>query len=157
MHVLLMINLYFSILLKSKIIRIFFNYILLFFQSTQDSDFVAIPGTEISITRTAFKDNTSFYTLNNKRVKFKDVATILKKNGIDLIHNRFLILQVYIIKYPIKTIYYWYLFIIFMIFQGEVEQIAMMKPKAENEHSTGMLEYLEDVIGTVRYKVSFQY
>lgn len=31
----------------------------------------------------------------------------------------------------------------------------MMKPKAENEHSTGMLEYLEDVIGTVRYKVSF--
>lgn len=31
----------------------------------------------------------------------------------------------------------------------------MMKPKAENDHSTGMLEYLEDVIGTVRYKVSF--
>lgn len=44
--------------------------------------------------RTAHKDNTSFYTLNNKRVKFKDVAIILKKNGIDLIHNRFLILQV---------------------------------------------------------------
>lgn len=41
--------------------------------------------------------------------------------------------------------------------KGEVEQIAMMKPKAENEHSTGMLEYLEDVIGTVRYKVSFYY
>lgn len=33
----------------------------------------------------------------------------------------------------------------------------MMKPKAENEHSTGMLEYLEDVIGTVRYKVSIFY
>jgi len=28
-----------------------------------------------------------------------------------------------------------------------------MKPKSENDHSTGMLEYLEDVIGTVRYKV----
>lgn len=56
--------------------------------------FVVIPGTEITITRTAFKDNSSFYTLNNKRVKFKDIATILKKNGIDLIHNRFLILQV---------------------------------------------------------------
>jgi len=94
----------------------------------QPDGFITMPGTEITITRTAFIDNTSFYTLNNKRVKFKDIAIILKKNGIDLIHNRFLILQ------------------------GEVEQIAMMKPKAENEHSTGMLEYLEDVIGTVRYK-----
>lgn len=95
---------------------------------TAQTGFVPIPGTEIKITRTAFKDNTSFYTLNDKRVKFKDIAIILKKNGIDLVHNRFLILQ------------------------GEVEQIAMMKPKSENDHSTGMLEYLEDVIGTVRYK-----
>jgi len=31
----------------------------------------------------------------------------------------------------------------------------MMKPKSENDHSTGMLEYLEDVIGTVRYNVRF--
>ncbi|XP_050539980.1 structural maintenance of chromosomes protein 4 isoform X2 [Daktulosphaira vitifoliae] len=96
--------------------------------ANQDTGYVAVPGSEVTITRTAFKDNTSNYTLNNKRVKFKDVATVLKKNGIDLIHNRFLILQ------------------------GEVEQIAMMKPKAENEHTTGMLEYLEDVIGTARYK-----
>uniref|UniRef100_A0A2S2P266 Structural maintenance of chromosomes protein n=1 Tax=Schizaphis graminum TaxID=13262 RepID=A0A2S2P266_SCHGA len=95
---------------------------------TAQTGFVPIPGTEIKITRTAFKDNSSFYTLNDKRVKFKDIAIILKKNGIDLVHNRFLILQ------------------------GEVEQIAMMKPKSENDHSTGMLEYLEDVIGTVRYK-----
>lgn len=28
----------------------------------------------------------------------------------------------------------------------------MMKPKAQNENDTGMLEYLEDIIGTVRYK-----
>ncbi|KAE9542882.1 hypothetical protein AGLY_002793 [Aphis glycines] len=95
---------------------------------TAQTGFIPIPGTEIKITRTAFKDNSSFYTLNDKRVKFKDIAIILKKNGIDLVHNRFLILQ------------------------GEVEQIAMMKPKSENDHSTGMLEYLEDVIGTVRYK-----
>lgn len=33
----------------------------------------------------------------------------------------------------------------------------MMKPKSENDHSTGMLEYLEDVIGTVRYKVWFYF
>lgn len=29
----------------------------------------------------------------------------------------------------------------------------MMKCKAQNEHETGMLEYLEDIIGTSRYKV----
>lgn len=28
----------------------------------------------------------------------------------------------------------------------------MMKPKAQNENDTGMLEYLEDIIGTFRYK-----
>lgn len=38
--------------------------------------------------------------------------------------------------------------------QGEVEQIALMKPKAQHPHETGMLEYLEDIIGTTRYKVS---
>lgn len=38
--------------------------------------------------------------------------------------------------------------------QGEVEQIAMMKPKGLTEHESGMLEYLEDIIGTSRYKVN---
>jgi len=36
--------------------------------------------------------------------------------------------------------------------QGEVEQIALMKPKAVNEHGDGMLEYLEDIIGSSRFK-----
>ncbi|CAH1399854.1 unnamed protein product [Nezara viridula] len=36
--------------------------------------------------------------------------------------------------------------------KGEVEQIAMMKPKGPNEHESGMLEYLEDIIGTSRLK-----
>ena len=39
-----------------------------------------------------------------------------------------------------------------LIFQGEVEQIAMMKPKGKDENDTGMLEFLEDIIGTTRYK-----
>ena len=30
--------------------------------------------------------------------------------------------------------------------QGEVEQIAMMKPKALTEHEDGMLEFLEDIV-----------
>lgn len=32
----------------------------------------------------------------------------------------------------------------------------MMKSKAANEHETGMLEYLEDIIGTSRYKESLE-
>jgi structural maintenance of chromosome 4 len=32
--------------------------------------------------------------------------------------------------------------------QGEVEQISLMKPKAEDKGDTGLLEYLEDIIGT---------
>jgi structural maintenance of chromosome 4 len=36
--------------------------------------------------------------------------------------------------------------------QGEVESIALMKPKATTEHEDGLLEYLEDIIGTSGYK-----
>lgn len=36
--------------------------------------------------------------------------------------------------------------------QGEVESIAQMKAKAQNEHEDGLLEYLEDIIGTTKYK-----
>ncbi len=39
-----------------------------------------------------------------------------------------------------------------MTIQGEVESIAQMKPKAPSEHEDGLLEYLEDIIGTSRYK-----
>merc|ERR1712025_1253443 len=76
----------------------------------------------------ANKDNSSHYEVNNKRCQFKDVAKLLRKKGIDLDHNRFLILQ------------------------GEVEQIAMMKPIGQNENDTGMLEFLEDIVGSSRFK-----
>jgi len=39
-----------------------------------------------------------------------------------------------------------------LFLQGEVEQIAMMKPKAPSEHEDGMLEFLEDIIGSSRYQ-----
>jgi len=32
--------------------------------------------------------------------------------------------------------------------QGEVDSIAQMKPKGATEHDEGLLEYLEDIIGT---------
>lgn len=94
----------------------------------EGEEFTVVPNSELVVSRTAFKDNSSYYTLNGKRVQFKEVAKTLRSHGIDLDHNRFLILQ------------------------GEVEQIAMMKPKGQSEHESGMLEYLEDIVGTGRYK-----
>ncbi|XP_068624206.1 structural maintenance of chromosomes protein 4 [Battus philenor] len=94
----------------------------------EGEDFTVVPNSEIVVSRTAFKDNSSYYNLNGRKVQFKEVAKMLRSHGIDLDHNRFLILQ------------------------GEVEQIAMMKPKGQTEHESGMLEYLEDIIGTSRYK-----
>ncbi|XP_067017263.1 structural maintenance of chromosomes protein 4-like isoform X2 [Acropora muricata] len=91
-------------------------------------EFQVVPGSEFVVSRTARKDNSSDYHVNGRKVPFREVARLLKDCGIDLDHNRFLILQ------------------------GEVEQISMMKPKAQSEHEEGMLEYLEDIIGSSRFK-----
>ncbi|KAL0113308.1 hypothetical protein PUN28_012455 [Cardiocondyla obscurior] len=91
-------------------------------------DYDVVPESDIIISRTAFKDNSSYYELNNRKVQFKEIAKLLRFHGVDLDYNRFLILQ------------------------GEVEQIALMKPKGQNENDIGMLEFLEDIIGTSRYK-----
>lgn len=80
------------------------------------------------ISRRAFKSNASKYYINGQESNFTTVTTLLKDRGVDLDHKRFLILQ------------------------GEVESIAQMKPKAANEHDDGLLEYLEDIIGTSKYK-----
>lgn len=40
--------------------------------------------------------------------------------------------------------------------QGEVELISQMKPKALTEHEDGLLEYLEDIIGTSQLKEPIQ-
>ncbi|XP_061390983.1 structural maintenance of chromosomes protein 4 [Musca vetustissima] len=94
----------------------------------EDGTCEEIPDSEIIVERTAYRDNSSYYTINGKRKQFKDVAKLLKKHHVDLDHNRFLILQ------------------------GEVESISMMKPKGLTEGECGMLEYLEDIVGTTRYK-----
>ncbi|XP_055642960.1 structural maintenance of chromosomes protein 4 [Toxorhynchites rutilus septentrionalis] len=93
-----------------------------------DGSFTVVPNSEFVVARTAFRDNSSYYTIDNKKVHFKEVSKLLKQHGIDLDHNRFLILQ------------------------GEVESISMMKPKALTENDCGLLEYLEDIVGTTRYK-----
>uniref|UniRef100_A0A673BL93 Structural maintenance of chromosomes protein n=1 Tax=Sphaeramia orbicularis TaxID=375764 RepID=A0A673BL93_9TELE len=98
----------------------------------EGDDYEVIPNSKFYVSRTANKDNSSAYHINGKKATFKDVGALLRSHGIDLDHNRFLILQ------------------------GEVEQIAMMKPKGQTEHDEGMLEYLEDIIGSCRLKEPIQ-
>lgn len=94
----------------------------------EGDDYDVIPNSKFYVSRTAGKDNSSAYHIDKKKATFKEVGALLRSHGIDLDHNRFLILQ------------------------GEVEQIAMMKPKGHTEHDEGMLEYLEDIIGSCRLK-----
>ncbi|KAI0887051.1 nuclear condensin complex subunit Smc4 [Annulohypoxylon maeteangense] len=91
-----------------------------------------IPNSQIIISRKAFKNNSSKYYINGGESNFTTVTTLLRDRGIDLDHKRFLILQ------------------------GEVESIAQMKSKAANEHEDGLLEYLEDIIGTSKYKTPIE-
>ncbi|GMI99234.1 ARABIDOPSIS THALIANA STRUCTURAL MAINTENANCE OF CHROMOSOME 4 [Hibiscus trionum] len=92
-----------------------------------DGTYEAVPGSEFVISRVAFRDNSSKYYINNRGSNFTEVTKKLKGKGVDLDNNRFLILQ------------------------GEVEQISLMKPKAQGPHDEGFLEYLEDIIGTNKY------
>lgn len=101
-----------------------------FFQEivdTSEDDYRVLPNTETVVTRIARKDNSSTYKLNGKTCQFRDVAKYLNTKGIDLDNNRFLILQ------------------------GEVEMISMMPPKGKTEAEDGLLEYLEDIIGSNKY------
>lgn len=93
---------------------------------------LVIPNSDLVISRRAFKNNSSKYYMNGKESNFTVVTTLLRDRGVDLDHKRFLILQ------------------------GEVESIAQMKPKAANEHDDGLLEYLEDIIGTSKYKTPIE-
>lgn len=97
-----------------------------------DDTTTIVPGSELIISRVAYKTNGSDYYINKRKSNYSEVTTFLKDKGIDLDHKRFLILQ------------------------GEVESIAQMKPKAEKENDDGLLEYLEDIIGTSDYKATIE-
>ncbi|QPG74056.1 hypothetical protein FOA43_001377 [Brettanomyces nanus] len=87
-----------------------------------------VPKSQLVVSRKATRNNSSQFYINNHGSNFTEVRNLLKAQGIDLDHKRFLILQ------------------------GEVESIAQMKPKAEKDSDDGLLEYLEDIIGTSKYK-----
>jgi len=83
-----------------------------------------VPGSSLVLSRVAYKNNGSKYYIGDDSSNYTEVTSLLRQRGIDLDHNRFLILQ------------------------GEVEQIALMKPKAQTQYDVGMLEYLEDIVGS---------
>lgn len=111
--------------LKSCSVEVHFKWAI---DKTDDNAVIDEQKGDLVITRKAFKNNASKYYINNKESNYTEVTTLLKKEGIDLDHKRFLILQ------------------------GEVENISQMKAKAEKENDDGLLEYLEDIIGTSKYK-----
>lgn len=92
-----------------------------------DEDYTVVAGSAAVVSRVARRDNSSQYKLDGRNATFKKVAEFLGSKGIDLDNNRFLILQ------------------------GEVEMISMMPPKGKQEGDEGLLEYLEDIIGSNKY------
>jgi structural maintenance of chromosome 4 len=91
-----------------------------------DDKFDIVPLSQFVLARTAHKSGQSAYILNDRKINWTEATELLMAKGIDLEHNRFLILQ------------------------GEVEQISLMKPKAPAPGEDGLLEYLEDIIGSHR-------
>lgn len=65
-----------------------------FFFQSDENDYTVVPNSKLVVSRTAFKDNSSAYYLDGRKATYKDVAALLRASGIDLDHNRFLILQV---------------------------------------------------------------
>lgn len=78
--------------------------------------------------RVVHHTSVSEYEINDDKASQKEVVDLLKSKGIDLTNHRFLILQ------------------------GEVEQISLMKPKSGKQEDPGLLEYLEEIIGSCVYK-----
>jgi len=93
-----------------------------------DDDYEVVPGTGVVVSRVARRDNSSQYQIDGRNSTFGMVSEYLGSRGIDLDNNRFLILQ------------------------GEVEMISMMPPKGKADgNDEGLLEYLEDIIGSNKY------
>lgn len=86
-----------------------------------------VAGSEFSVRRSVNQQALSKYYINDRESTQGEVKELLMGKGIDLSHNRFLILQ------------------------GEVEQIASMKQKSGDKDHPGLLEYLEDIIGSSQF------
>jgi structural maintenance of chromosome 4 len=81
---------------------------------------------EISVGRSVSRQGKSTYSVDGRSASVEEVADLMKREGVDVASNRFMILQ------------------------GEIEAIANMRPKGTPE-SPGLVEYIEEIIGSGRY------
>ena len=111
--------------LKFARVSVYFNEI----KDLPNGHYEEVPKSELILTREVTKNSSSKYYLNKQEISHENLCLTLEKFGIDLKHNRFLILQ------------------------GEVEHISMLanKAKPNSKDAGGLLEFLEDIIGTSRY------
>ena len=86
-----------------------------------------LPHFHLYIRRVVNSSSVSKYYLNGRDSTQAEVKDRLRSEGIDLGNNRFLILQ------------------------GEVEQISQMKQKSGDPDKPGLLEYLEEIIGSNQF------
>ncbi len=105
-------------------VQVSFAYIV---DRPSDGGYDAVPNASFTVERVVLRSGQCDYFLDGARSSWGEVTAVLKAQGIDLDHNRFLILQ------------------------GEVEQISLMKPKGTNANEEGLLEYLEDIIGSNQF------
>ncbi|KAI5160445.1 structural maintenance of chromosome 4 [Nematocida ausubeli] len=80
-------------------------------------------GEGVAVSRAVNKTGKSTYAVNNSPSTQETVTDLMKTYNVDLINNRFMILQ------------------------GEIESISNMKPKGTGEQA-GLVEYLEEIVGT---------
>lgn len=85
--------------------------------------YVELAFNKFKIRREVYANKSTKYFYNDKEITNNDLTKLMMEENVDMEHNRFLILQ------------------------GEIESIAMLKPKE------GLLEFLEDIIGTTKYKL----
>eukprot|EP00747_Dinoflagellata_sp_TGD_P161178 gnl/TRDRNA2_/TRDRNA2_178056_c0_seq39.p1 gnl/TRDRNA2_/TRDRNA2_178056_c0~~gnl/TRDRNA2_/TRDRNA2_178056_c0_seq39.p1 ORF type:complete len:1119 (-),score=39.58 gnl/TRDRNA2_/TRDRNA2_178056_c0_seq39:4108-7464(-) len=86
-----------------------------------------LPGSELIISRLAYKDNKSCYFINNRPATREELSYILNNLHIDIDKNRFFILQ------------------------GEIEHLSSMKSKVSDTEEIGLSDFLENTIGSKLY------
>ncbi|PHJ19362.1 smc n terminal domain-containing protein [Cystoisospora suis] len=114
-----------SSLIQSARVTIFFQEII--DTNPETDEYEVVENSKFLISREVSRlTNSTEYRVNGQKAQQKQVIELLKSKGLDLQNNRFLILQ------------------------GEVEQISLMKPKASRVDEVGLLEYLEELVGSNR-------
>ncbi|KAJ1634488.1 RecF/RecN/SMC N terminal domain-containing protein, partial [Pavlovales sp. CCMP2436] len=92
--------------------------------SRDGSEYVVVPGNELEVSRVAYRNSSCESFVNGNPFSFSEVVAFCEAFGVDLDHQ---------------------------IMHGELEQIAAMKSEAPSPHEEGLLDYLEDPIGSNRH------